>query len=255
MLFVNIASDVDRQALALLTQSAVGRVAQRAWMVIWSDAQVTVQEIAARLRYQPKCVRKWLHRYRAGGCTALADLPRCGRPTKLDAIAEQAVFCQVNQPPYTFGYVFALWSIATLCQHLTSRCSLRLSHWRLRQLLKRLRYRFRRPKLAPRREDPQHQAIHQQISHRIAEASRGTVILIEDETDIRLFPVLRRMWMWIGQQVKLVAPMKNQSRMIFDSIELNTGEAFYRTYSRKRTVEMSAIWKRCRRITRAGPCC
>jgi transposase len=238
MPFVNIASDPDRQALAQLTQSAVGRVAQRAWMVIWSDEHIAVKDIATLLHCQPKCVRKWLRRYTNGGCAALLDLPRSGRPTKLDAVAEQAVFMQINQPPYTFGYVFAIWSIATLCQHLASRCSLKLSHWLLRQRLARLRYRFRRPKIAPRKEDPQGAEIHQQIGRRIKEATASTVILVEDETDIRLFPVLRRMWMRIGQQVKLIAPMRNQCRTIFGAIEINSGEVFHRTYSRKRTVEM-----------------
>ena len=105
MLFVNIASDLDRQALAPLTQSAVGRVAQRAWMVIWSDEHISVKDIATRLHCQPKCVRKWRRRYANGGCAALLDLPRNGRPTKLDAVAQQAVFTQINQPPYTFGYI------------------------------------------------------------------------------------------------------------------------------------------------------
>lgn len=238
MLFVNIASDPDRQALRRLTQTAVCRLAQRAWMVIWSDEKISVSEIAARLHCQSKCVRKWLHRYCQGGPGALADLPRCGRPTRLDAIAEQAVFMQINQPPSTFGYVFAIWSVASLCQHLASCCSLKLSHWLLRQVLERLRYRFGRPKFAPRKIDPLRQQIHQQIGHRIAEAPAATAILVEDETDIRLFPVLRRMWMRIGQQVRLIAPMKNQCRTIFGSIEINTGEVFYRSYARKRTLEM-----------------
>jgi hypothetical protein len=115
---------------------------------------------------------------------------------------------------------------------------LKLSHWRLRQWLERLRYRFRRPKFAPRKEDPRRVEIHQQIGRRIKEASAETAILVEDETDIRLFPVLRRMWMRSGQQVKLIAPMKNQCRTIFGAIEINSGEVFHRIYPRKRTVEM-----------------
>jgi transposase len=48
----------------------------------------------------------------------------------------------------------------------------------------------------------------------------------------------RRMWMRIGQQVKLIAPMQNQCRTILGAIEINSGEGFHRPYSRKRTVEM-----------------
>jgi transposase len=72
-------------------------------MVTWSDEHASVKEIAARLHCQPKCVRKWLHRHSLSGGAALADLPRSGRPTKLNAVAQQAVFMPINQPPSTFG--------------------------------------------------------------------------------------------------------------------------------------------------------
>jgi transposase len=153
-------------------------------------------------------------------------------------VAKQAALMQINQPPATFGYVCALWSIASLCQHLASPCSLQLSHWLLRRRLSRLRYRFRRPKFVPRQADPQPTEIHQQIGRRLKQASAEAAMLVEDETDIRLFPVRRRRWMRIGQQVKLVAPMQNQSRTIFGALEIQSGEVFHRLYSRKRTVEM-----------------
>jgi hypothetical protein len=238
MLFVNIASDQDRQALAQLTQFAVGRVAQPARAVIRSNGQASVKEIAARLHSQPKGLRECPQRYTQGGCSPLFDLPRRGRPTKLHVIARQAVFCQINQPPATSGYLFALRGVATPCQHLASRGPPRLSRWRLRQVLAPLRYRFRRPKIAPRKADPRRQEIHQQVGRRIAEGRSETAALVKDETDVRLFPVRRRMRMRIGQQVKHVAPMKNQGRPIFGSLGSNSGEVFHRIYRRERTVEM-----------------
>lgn len=111
----------------------------------------------------------------------------------------------------------------------------------MRETLHHLRYRLRRPKLAPRREDPQRAEIHQAIGKRIAEVSAETAVLVEDETDLRLCPVLRRMWMRIGQQVRLSAPLTNQKRTLFGGIEIHTGEVFYRAFARKRTVEMIAF--------------
>jgi transposase len=113
-----------------------------------------------------------------------------------------------------------------------------LSHWAVRKALHLLRFRFRRPKFAPRKVDPDREAVHQEIGRRIAEAAEEAVILVEDETDIRLFPVLRRMWMRIGQQVRLIAPRLNERRTIFGAFEIRTGEIFHRIYSRKRTLEM-----------------
>jgi transposase len=241
MLFIPILSDPQRQDLEQLTQSAVGRVAQRGWMVLWSEETVPVSEIAQRLHCQPKTVRKWLNRYQRSGCEGLVDLPRCGRPGQVTPVAEQAVFTQLNQPPGSFGYVFAIWTVATLCTHLASRCRLSLRPWLVRKLLHQLRYRFCRPKLAPRREDPNREVVHQHIGQKIAQASAQTAIVVEDETDIRLFPVLRKMWMRIGQQMQLIAPPSNQKRTIFGTIDIHTGQVFHRFYPRKRTLELIAF--------------
>jgi len=241
VIFLNMASEAESQALHDLTQRAVGRVAQRAWMVLWSIEQISVIEIAARLHCRPKTVRKWLRRYQRGGAQALSDLPHPGRPTTETAVTRQAVFTQLNQPPSCSGYICAIWTVATLCQHLAARCGLRLSRWKVRQLLLTLRYRFTRPRVSPRRVDPRRDEIHQQIGRKIAEVSAETAVLIEDETDIRLFPILRRMWQRINEQVRLQAPLQNEKRTVFGTINIHTGEVFHRIFSRKRTLEMIAF--------------
>ncbi len=241
MLFVTIASESQCQALTDLTRHAVGRVAQRAWMVLWSAERIPVTEIAARLRCRPKTVRKWLRRFARDGTAGVADLPRCGRPTTETIAARQAVWTQLHQPPSVFGYVAAIWSVSALCQHLAGHCSLRLSRWKVRQLMRSLRYRFTRPKHTPRRLDPQREAINQAIGRRIAEVRGQKALVFEDEADIRLFPVLRRMWQRIGEQVRLMAPMQNEKRTIFGAIDIETGEVFHRIFARKRTLEMAAF--------------
>ena len=241
MTFISIADETERQALERVTQRAVGRVAQRAWMVIWSSEGVSVTEIAQRLHCRPKTVRRWLTRYQQQGGDGLLDQPRSGRPTVITPLAEQVIFTQINQPPWTFGYVFSIWTVVTLCAHVASRCRLILHPRRVQEILHRWRYRFRRPKIAPRRVDPNRDAVHQEIGRRIAQATPDTVVLLEDETQLRLFPVLRRMWMRIGEQVRLPAPLTNQKCSIFGVINVFTGEVFHRLYSRQRTVEMIAF--------------
>ncbi|MBV9927522.1 MAG: IS630 family transposase [Acidobacteria bacterium] len=239
MLFVTIASESECQALRDLTRQAAGRVALRALMVLWSAARVPIPEIASRLHCRPKTVRKWLRRFEREGTAGLLDLPRAGRPRADTAVARQAVWAQAHQPPSCFGYVAALWTIAALTRHLAGRCSLRLSAWKVRELLRSLRYRFTRPKHAPRKVDPEREQVQQALGRRIAEArSAGAHVLVEDETDIRLFPVLRRMWLVIGEQLRLQAPLQNQKRTIFGAIDIETGAVFYRVFGRKRTLEM-----------------
>ena len=239
MLFVTIASESECQALRDLTRHAAGRVALRALMVLWSAERVSVPEIAARLSCRPKTVRKWLGRFKHDGTAGLCDLPRAGRPRADTAAARQAIWAQAHQPPSCFGYVAAIWTIAALTTHLAARCGLRLSAWKVRQLLRCLRYRFTRPKHAPRRLDPEREQVQQELGRRIAAArGAGVHVVVEDETDIRLFPVLRRMWLIVGEQLRLQAPLQNQKRTIFGSINIETGAVFYRVFGRKRTLEM-----------------
>jgi transposase len=238
VIFVNTLSAADRQALFHQTQTAVGRVAKRAWMVLWSAQQVSVPDIALRLQCQPKTVRQWLRRFQQTGFNGLRDHPRGGRPTRRSPGLRQAVLTQVNQPPWTFGYLFAIWTVQTLSEHLVTRCRQSVSPWLTRQLLRQHRYRFRRPKIAPRGIDPQREAIHQSIGRKIAQAASNTAILVQDETDIRLFPVLRQMWMKQGAQVTLPAPLTNQKRTIFGTLDIHTGEVFYRCFPRQRSAEM-----------------
>jgi transposase len=88
--------------------------------------------------------------------------------------------------------------------------------------------------LPPPQARPAREAIHQAIGKRSAEAAPASVVL-------RLVPLLRRMWMRVQEQVVLPAPVTNQCRTLFGTLELHTGEVFYRSYARKRSAEMSAF--------------
>jgi transposase len=128
-------------------------------MILWSAERLPVAEIAARLRCRPKTVRKWLRRFRREGVAGLLDRPRVGRPRAETQVALQAIWTQTHQPPSCFGYVAAIWTLAALSRHLAERYGLRLSAWKVRELLHSLRYRFTRPKHAPRRVDPEREQV------------------------------------------------------------------------------------------------
>lgn len=51
----------------------------------------------------------------------------------------------------------------------------------------------------------------------------GAVLLMEDETLLRLFPVLRRAWSLRGQQAVVPITGRNAKRVLFATINLRTG--------------------------------
>jgi transposase len=51
----------------------------------------------------------------------------------------------------------------------------------------------------------------------------GAVLLFEDETIVRMFPVLRRAWGLRGEQVRIGITGRNAKRVLFGTINLRTG--------------------------------
>ena len=49
------------------------------------------------------------------------------------------------------------------------------------------------------------------------------MLLFEDETVLRLFPVLRRAWALQGEQAKVAITGRNAKRVLFGAINLRTG--------------------------------
>ena len=118
-------TDDQRQELQRVSRQAVGWVALRAHMVLLSDRDYSVPEIATIHACGHDVVRTWLHRYDADGVAGLADEPRSGRPPK-DPLAKKIVDTQASQSPPCSGHVQSCWSVATLTAFLATtfrRCS------------------------------------------------------------------------------------------------------------------------------------
>jgi transposase len=60
-------------------------------MVMYAKEGATGAAIGKRLGYTDRVVRKWIRRYNEGGLAGLKDLPRSGRPRRLEAAKEESV--------------------------------------------------------------------------------------------------------------------------------------------------------------------
>jgi transposase len=154
-------SDEQRQALEQVRRRAVGRVSQRAHMVLLSARGYTVEQIAEIFGVGEDVVRKWLHRYERRGPLGLDDRPRPGRPPK-ERLARHLVDAQASNPPCNNGLVQGCWTVGLLAAFLATRFRLVLSPASVRRYLHQAGWRWARPRLAPathaprgqRKEDP-----------------------------------------------------------------------------------------------------
>jgi len=75
------------------------RLAQRACMVLEAAAGKTTKEVAASLQVRPATVSKWRTRFARDRLAGLTDASRSGKPAAYDAITEQRILAQLDQPP------------------------------------------------------------------------------------------------------------------------------------------------------------
>ncbi|MCZ7569904.1 MAG: helix-turn-helix domain containing protein [Ardenticatenaceae bacterium] len=71
MIYVRTPSDEELQELKRMTRQEIGRVSQRAQMILLSAQRRTVPELARIFAVESKTVRKWIRRFNAEGAAGL----------------------------------------------------------------------------------------------------------------------------------------------------------------------------------------
>jgi transposase len=243
----------QRQELQRVCRQAVGRVALRAQIVLLSDRDSTVPEIATIHGCGQDVVRLWLHRYDAAGVAGLEDEPRRGRPPK-DRLAPQIVDTQASQSPPCSGHGRTCWTVATLTSFLATRFRLVLSRTSVRRHLRRMGWRWARPRLAPaRKPDPQAASKRAALAAAAATGAQGVGhLLYLDECDLHLLPVLRAMWMK-GPRVRVPTPGTNAKHAFFGALDAASGRFHTADHARKLAVHFVAFLRQLAEAYPTGP--
>lgn len=226
MLHARQPTESERTELERMIQQEVGRVAMRAQMILLSARDFTVPDIADIQEISDVSVYKWIERFDDEGPEGLYDRPRSGRPPEVDENVQEVIDETMSEPPTEQGYNFTFWTVPLLTQHLMQTLERTFCQETIRTSLHELDFRWRRPRWAVQRQDPQEAERMWAIWEAVLNAGDETLILIEDETIFKLLPPLRNMWMRQGQQVRVPTPPKNEDIYLYGTLELNTGDTF-----------------------------
>jgi len=79
------------------------------------------------------------------------------------------------------------------------------------------------------------------IRRRIRQLPRGCVLLVEDETDLLLFPPLRANWGRRGQAARVLISGRNARRVVFGAINLRTGKRLFLARQHQRQHDFQAF--------------
>ncbi len=242
MVYVRPLTEVERTELHRMTRQEVGRVSQRAQMVLLSAQRHTVPELATLFAYCPATARFWLRRFDAQGPEGLYDQPHSGRPRKVCAAVERTVVDLVQGDPQGSGFLATFWTVAMLVLALAKTLAVTLSSSTVRSALHHLDLRWGRPRLTmPDKVDPLKAQKQWAIVKAVIEAGPEAAVLYADESRIQLLPLVRAMWHWVNQQVRVPTPGSNVSRALFGALNIRTGRWVYQVRERMRTEDFLAF--------------
>ena len=105
MIYGRTPSAEELQELKRMTRQEIGRVSQRAQMMLLSTQRRTVPEIACIFDIESKPVRKWMRCFNAHGPAGLYDERRSGRPRKLAEPVRDKRVAMVQQDPERSDYL------------------------------------------------------------------------------------------------------------------------------------------------------
>lgn len=244
MIYVRPLTEDERAELKRMTRQAIGHVSQRAQMILLSDQQRSVPEIAALFAISRATVRFWIRRFEAAGPAGLRDDPRAGRPRKITAQIADQLGTLISHDPKQADPTFlaTFWTTAMLMLILATQLQLTVCANTVRNALRRLRLRFRRPRLAmPDKTDPLKAQKQWAIVDAVIRAGPNAVVLYGDEERVQTLPLLRAMWQWVGQQIRIPTPGSNTSRAIFGALNIRTGAWHYQLHKRMQKEDFIAF--------------
>jgi len=129
-----------------MRRQEVGRVSQRALMVLVSLKRHRLPETALLFRTCQPTVRFWIKRYNQEDPSGLYVEPRSGRPRKAGEAAQDTLQELLQDDPQRVGYLTTFWTVAMLVVVLAHKLQLVLSASTLRKVFHQLNLRWRRPR-------------------------------------------------------------------------------------------------------------
>jgi len=242
MIYVRPPTDDEQQELKRMARQEVGRVSERAHMILLSAQHRAVPEISTIFGVNRATVRLWIRRFDLQGPDGLRDEARSGRPRKVTQQVKTTLATLVRHDPLHFGYLATFWTVAMMGTALFCLLGVSLSLGTIQTTLQGLGLRWGRPRLAmPVKTDPDKTLKQWCIAEAVLQAGPLAHILYADESRVQLLPLVRAMWHWVGEQVRVPTPGSNSSRALFGALNIRSGEWTYLVRRRMLTEDFLAF--------------
>ena len=221
---LHLSSQQRHQLERQLKSSRDVRLYRRTLAILEYDRGRSVTEISRMLRVSRPSVYRRIERYRqSSDPDSLLDEDRWGRGPAWTEECSQWLQSFLRRSPAELGYYAGNWTVPLLRDPLEMRVGKRFCDHTIRRALSRLDYVWKRPRyvLPP---DPERGKKGRPIRRRIRHLPRRSVLLVEDETDLLPFALLRANWSRRGEPARVLISGCNARRVVFGAMNPRTGE-------------------------------
>jgi transposase len=233
---VRAPTDTELEELKRMKRQEVGRVAVRAHIVLLSSRGYSASQIATIHDVTGPMVYKWFDRFDEEGPSGLYDREREGRPKKITDEVEEEIERLLEGNPTEEGENATRWTTDRIAEHLERELDVDVHPETVRDALDRLEYSWTRPRRELPPTDPEaYRKRLAAIVEAVAEADEETSVLVEDETILKRFPPLRRMWQPVGEQRAVRVPEENDDFTLYGSLDLTSGHTYIEAFEKSRS--------------------
>ena len=118
-LYVRSLTEAEGNRLLHIMRHSRNAVAvRRAQVMIMSDQESSVQEIAPHTLMHQEYIRELIRRFNSEGLALLRERPKTGRPTEFDEEIQAEIVQCALAPPKLLGRPFTVWSLDKLEEYL-----------------------------------------------------------------------------------------------------------------------------------------
>jgi len=223
---ITLTADERATLLDYLRRSPDPALRCRAHIILLLAEGLSWSLITTVLFCSSRTVARWQDRFRQGRVPALLGQPR-GAPVRLGQRWTDLVVEWIERHrPRDFGFFRSRWCCALLALLLQRDYALDVGRETIRRWLHREGLVWRRPRPVLDRTDPQKEAILQELRVLLRDLPEDETVVFQDEVDINLNPDIGCMWMYRGQQAKVVTPGDNEKCYLAGSLHWRTGVLF-----------------------------
>lgn len=141
-----------------IQRSEVSRYDHRLHGILMVCSGFSCNKVAEIFGHSPRTVQYWVKRFEEIGFAGLEDIPRPGRPARLDESKFELVGQDLRRSPRELGYAQNLWDGKLLSHHLAERLGVHIGVRQCQRLFRQLGFRRRKPRPLIAKADPEAQS-------------------------------------------------------------------------------------------------